>query len=178
MLGNLTVRPITCKLELEDSVTSSLHPFIKAVVGYSSKTIHETINQEGVISWNEELKFNPQQTGTINIQLWNKGESGSETLIGNGEYGFDLMNIKQHIVNEWIDLKNLSGKNIGKILTEIDFSPSNSDVDVDSIPEGIPANRLPQETSNSLKDTLGRFLRNEKPQNKNQEQSYFFTLGV
>lgn len=119
MARNLTVKPLTCKLDYSYETVRQLSLFCRVILGNISKTT-EVVSTKENLTWHNHLSIPRKSEHMIHVEIHNRREDKKSDLIGVGEYSLLLMEEGENTM-QWINIRDKMGKINGKILVEFNF---------------------------------------------------------
>lgn len=125
MSRNLTITPVTCKLDYSYETVRQLNLFCRVILGNVAKST-EVVSPAENTNWNSHLSIPKVSEHMLHVEIHNRKENKTSDLIGVGEWSIMLMDEGENTM-EWINIRDKRGKINGKVLVEFNFNPEKED---------------------------------------------------
>jgi len=118
--GNLIVKPLTARLELDTSAILPMDPYVKVICGKHEVNSSVATKEGKTPTWNEQLFLRVEDCDFIVFQVWDKNKFDKDDLIGEGKLTFTRLEAFPEGYQDWIQLK--SGEvEAGGLLVDVRF---------------------------------------------------------
>lgn len=123
----ITIRPITAQLTRNTDMFKNMDPYVKFKLGNNKAKSSVDKRAGKTPSWKDEILIKYMNEDTLKIEVWDKDTFKPDDLVGSTTLSLSTIEGQRNHIQDWIDL-TYKGKDAGKILLDIQFSPKKENI--------------------------------------------------